>query len=116
MMRVTAMLTGALLLAGCAGSDDPWNGEYAMPPAGAADAAADGRLLGYNDRIYRTEDGPYVCARRDGSAGMVALAGDGALPPALLDEGGTAKLGELLGAAGGDVVRQAIASRALTCE
>ncbi|MGZ8346771.1 MAG: hypothetical protein ACXWUP_06635 [Allosphingosinicella sp.] len=118
MRHISILAAAGALLAGCAGSDDPWNGEFPLATVGDAGpeaAAGPGQPLGYNDRLYRAEDGHYYCARADGSPGRAVIEGGGALPAALIDEGGSAKLGELLGVAGGDVVRRALAQQALTC-
>ena len=66
-MRVIALLIAPLLIAGCAHSDQPWEGDYA---AHYQESPYQGHALGYNDRIFAGEDGRFYCQRRNGSLGL----------------------------------------------
>ena len=111
-LLLSAAALGAGLIAGCAGSADPWDGDYARhyrPSDG------DGRALDHNDRVYHGGDGAYYCQRADGTLGLVVMADGGALPPDLIDEGESRKLGAVVARPGGGAVDTAIAARTLLC-
>jgi hypothetical protein len=107
---LSAALAG--LLAGCAGSADPWQGEFARH---YQPADGEGRALDHNDRVYHGGDGTYYCQRADGTLGLVAMADGGALPPDLIDSGESRKLGAIVARPGGAAVGAAIEARTLRC-
>ena len=71
--------------------------------------------LGYNDTIYRGEDGRYYCRRHDGTVGLVVGAGVGALLGSAIAPHGSGTLGAILGATAGGAIGYS-ADRGLSCQ
>ena len=113
MRAIALLILPALLVAGCAHSDEPWEGDF---DAHYTEATADeGHALGYNDRIFAGEDGRFYCQRRNGSLGLAVMDDGSALPNNFIRPGQSVKLGMVVGSEGGAAVRHAIDARALTC-
>ena len=74
------------------------------------------RTLGYNDRIYRGEDGRYYCRRPDGTTGLIVGGVAGGLLGRLIAPGGSRTLGTLIGAAGGALAGRAIQRDNVRCD
>ena len=112
LLRAALASIASAALAGCFGPYDPWQGDYALhyrPGSG------EGFPLDYNDRVYRDDNGGYYCARADGSLGLVVMGDGGAMPPELVWQGWSRKLGDIVTEPGARPVREAIENQALRC-
>ncbi len=79
-------------------------GRYAKP-----------QRLGYDDRIWRGNDGRYYCRRDNGTTGLIVGAAVGALLGRTLDRGRDRTVGTVVGAAGGALLGRAIDRGELSC-
>jgi hypothetical protein len=73
------------------------------------------RRLGYNDRIYRGQNGSYYCRRNDGTTGLIVGAGIGALLGNQINIGGSSTLRTIAGGAIGAALGQAITRGDVRC-
>jgi hypothetical protein len=73
------------------------------------------RRLGYNDRVYRGQDGRYYCRRSDGSTGLIVGAVAGGVLGNVIAPGGSEVLGTVLGAVAGGVAGNAIDRKNVRC-
>ena len=74
------------------------------------------RRLGYNDRIYRGNDGRYYCRRDDGTTGLIIGAGIGALLGNQVNVGGSKTMSTILGGAAGAAIGHAIDKGNVRCD
>jgi Ni/Co efflux regulator RcnB len=74
------------------------------------------RRLGYNDRIYRGQNGRYYCRRNDGTTGLIVGAGLGALLGNQVNIGGSQTLRTIAGGAIGAALGQSISRGNLRCD
>ena len=88
--------------------DPQYGGYYADKYYREDNARYQERQLGYNDRVYRGQDGRYYCRRPDGTTGLVVGAAVGGLLGNLIAPGGSKVLGTILGAGGGALAGNAI--------
>lgn len=120
-MRTPVILAAALAavpLAGCSTYGDPY---YNDPYGGYYEryyrsGTYDPRPLGYNDRIYRGQDGRYYCERSDGTLGLVAGGVAGGVLGNLIAPRGSRTLGTIIGAAGGAALGAAIERGEVRCQ
>lgn len=125
MLIKTAVLAGAMLLAGCASDssyDRPerywrnYDHNRPDPSYGGYDASRyyretprqRERRLSEKDRIYRGQDGRYYCRRPDGSTGLIVGAIAGGVLGNIIAPGRSETLGTILGAIAGGVVGREI--------
>lgn len=73
------------------------------------------RVIGYDDHIWRGDDGHYHCRRANGTTGLVIGAAVGALVGHELDGGRDHTVGTVLGAAGGALLGREIDRGSLRC-
>ena len=73
------------------------------------------RRLGYNDRIYRGQDGRYYCRRSDGTTGLIVGAAAGALLGDAIAPRGSRTIGALIGGALGGAIGHEVESGGLRC-
>lgn len=73
------------------------------------------RAIGYNDRMWRGDDGRYYCRRANGTTGLVIGGAVGALVGRELDGGRDRTVGTILGAAGGALLGREIDRGNLRC-
>ena len=66
------------------------------------------RALGYDDAVWRGNDGRYYCRRDNGTTGLIIGGAAGALLGRELDGGRSRTLGTILGAAGGALLGREI--------
>ena len=74
------------------------------------------RVIRYDERIYRGDDGRYYCHRSDGTTGLIVGGIAGGLIGNSLSRGRSATLGTLLGAGAGALLGQAIEKNSVYCE
>lgn len=74
------------------------------------------RLVRYEERVWRGDDGRYFCRRSDGTTGLIVGAVAGGLIGNRLARGESALLGTLIGASAGAVIGQAVDKNAVYCE
>jgi len=74
------------------------------------------RVIRYDERIYRGDDGRYYCHRSDGTTGLIVGGIAGGLIGNSLARGKSATLGTLLGAGAGALIGQAIEKDQVYCE
>jgi hypothetical protein len=74
------------------------------------------RVIRYDERIYRGDDGRYYCHRSDGTTGLIVGGIAGGLIGNSLSRGRSATLGTLLGAGAGALIGQAIEKDQVYCE
>ena len=74
------------------------------------------RLVRYEERVWRDDDGRYFCRRSDGTTGLIVGAIAGGVLGNRLARGESALLGTLLGASAGAVIGQAVDKNSVYCE
>jgi hypothetical protein len=74
----------------------------------------DGRL-GYDDRVWRGDDGRYRCRRPDGTTGLIVGGAAGALLGRALDGGRSRTVGTLVGGAAGALLGREIERGSVRC-
>jgi hypothetical protein len=74
------------------------------------------RRIGWNDRIYRGQNGRYYCRRSDGTTGLIIGAGVGALLGNQLNVGGSATVRTIIGGAAGAVLGRAVERGSVRCD
>jgi len=74
------------------------------------------RVVRYEERVYRGDDGRYYCHRSDGTTGLIVGAVAGGLIGNQLARGKSATLGTLLGAGAGALIGQAVEKDTVYCE
>jgi len=74
------------------------------------------RLVRYEERVWRGDDGRYYCRRSDGTTGLIIGALAGGVIGNRLARGDSALLGTLLGASAGAVIGQAVDKNSVYCE
>jgi len=74
------------------------------------------RMVRYEERVYRGDDGRYYCHRSDGTTGLIVGAVAGGLIGNQLARGSSATLGTLLGVGAGALIGQAIEKDRVYCE
>ena len=74
------------------------------------------RVIRYDERVYRGDDGRYYCHRSDGTTGLIVGGIAGGLIGNSLSRGRSATLGTLLGAGAGALLGQAIDRDRVYCE
>ena len=74
------------------------------------------RLVRYEERIWRGDDGRVYCHRSDGTTGLIVGAVAGGVIGNRLARGQSAALGTILGAGAGALIGQAIEKNAVYCE
>lgn len=77
---------------------------------------AEPRALGYDDQIWRGNDGRYHCRRANGTTGLVIGAAVGALVGRQLDGGRNRTVGTLVGGAAGALLGREIDRGGLRCQ
>jgi hypothetical protein len=98
----------------------PWAPAHGRRAKAAAIYDANGRyyqprVIGYEDRIWRGNDGRYYCRRANGTTGLVIGGAVGALVGRELDGGRDRTVGTILGAAGGALLGREIDRGSLRC-
>lgn len=73
------------------------------------------RQMGYNDRVYRGQDGRYYCRRSNGTTGLIVGAVAGGVLGNVIAPGGSDTLGTILGAVAGGVAGRAIERSSVRC-
>ena len=73
------------------------------------------RAIGYDDRVWRGNDGRYYCRRDNGTTGLVVGAAVGALVGREIDGGRDRTLGTIVGAAAGGLLGREIDRGGLRC-
>ena len=74
------------------------------------------RLVRYDERVWRGDDGRYYCHRSDGTTGLIVGAVAGGVIGNRLARGQSATLGTILGAGAGALLGQAIDKNSTYCE
>jgi len=74
------------------------------------------RVVRYEERVYRGDDGRYYCHRSDGTTGLIVGAVAGGLIGNQLARGKSATLGTLLGAGAGALIGEAVEKDTVYCE
>ena len=74
------------------------------------------RRLGYNDRIYRGQNGRYYCRRSDGTTGLIIGAGIGGLLGNQVAIGGSRTLSTIIGAGAGALLGREIQRGSIRCD
>ena len=74
------------------------------------------RVVRYEERVWRGDDGRVYCRRSDGTTGLIIGAVAGGVIGNRLARGESALLGTLLGASAGAVIGQAVDKNSVYCE
>ena len=74
------------------------------------------KLVRYEERVWRGDDGRVYCRRSDGTTGLIIGAVAGGVIGNRLARGESALLGTLLGASAGAVIGQAVDKSSVYCE
>ena len=74
------------------------------------------RRIGYNDRLYRGQDGRYYCRRSDGTTGLIVGAGVGALLGNQINLGGSQTVRTIIGGAAGAILGREIERGSVRCD
>ena len=113
----TILLAAALSassLTACTTYGDRWGSDYDYA-RNYHSGTYDPYVLGYDDSVYRGNDGRYYCKRRDGTVGLVVGAGLGAVIGDAIAPRGSGTVGALLGAVAGGAAGYS-AERSLSCQ
>ncbi len=74
------------------------------------------RVVRYEERVWRGDDGRVFCRRSDGTTGLIIGAVAGGVIGNRLARGESALLGTLIGASAGAVIGQAVDKNSIYCE
>ena len=121
-LAIAAATMTVTIAAPAAADPPPWapaHGKRAKDRAAVYNSAGQyyqPRALGYDDAVWRGNDGRYYCRRDNGTTGLIIGGAAGALLGRELDGGRSRTLGTIVGGAAGALLGREIDRGGLKCQ